>query len=248
MSWFLVPLWDLRPDIISCRNIAVWNLWSSVRRPLWREDGSPICSVITQWSESLITRNHTLLSRLRLPPPTWLKVEDTLRLIVSQSVCLGIEYPCGTCDQILLPVGMLLSEILQSCICEAPSLTRGRVCNLQCNHSMVQIAQNPQPYFTVSSETPPTWRARFPYLYPPGTGWPSYTPGHWVPFMSSLTIPFMLKQLYTRNTKHRHSNHNSSLLIQLPFMVFAPSFTGLTCLSYIHFTTFTWTSTDAWHF
>jgi hypothetical protein len=29
----------------------------------------------------------------------------------SQSVCLGIEYPCKTCDQILLPVGMLLSEI-----------------------------------------------------------------------------------------------------------------------------------------
>jgi hypothetical protein len=28
-----------------------------------------------------------------------------------QSVCLGIEYPCGTCDQILFPVGMLLSEI-----------------------------------------------------------------------------------------------------------------------------------------
>jgi hypothetical protein len=29
----------------------------------------------------------------------------------SQSVCLGIEHPCGTWDQILLPVGMLLSEI-----------------------------------------------------------------------------------------------------------------------------------------
>jgi hypothetical protein len=25
-------------------------------------------------------------------------------------------------------------------------------------------------------ETPPTWKARFPYLYPPGTGWPIYTP------------------------------------------------------------------------
>jgi hypothetical protein len=37
--------------------------------------------------------------------------EVTLRLMFSQSVCLGIEHPCGTCDQILLPVGMLLSEI-----------------------------------------------------------------------------------------------------------------------------------------
>jgi hypothetical protein len=58
----------------------------------------------------------------------------------------------------------------------APSLTRGRVWNLQCNHSIVRVAQNPKPYFTVSSETPPTWGARFPYLYPPGPEWPTYTP------------------------------------------------------------------------
>jgi hypothetical protein len=40
-------------------------------------------------------------------------VEVTLRLTVSQSVCLGIEYPYETFDQILqvLPAGMLLSEI-----------------------------------------------------------------------------------------------------------------------------------------
>jgi hypothetical protein len=29
------------------------------------------------------------------------EVEVTLRLTVSQSVCLGIEHPCGTCDRIL---------------------------------------------------------------------------------------------------------------------------------------------------
>jgi hypothetical protein len=29
-------------------------------------------------------------------------------------------------------------------------------------------------YFIASFETPPTWRARFPYLFPPGTGRPSY--------------------------------------------------------------------------
>jgi hypothetical protein len=29
----------------------------------------------------------------------------TLRLTVSQSICLGIEHPCGTCDQILLVQG-----------------------------------------------------------------------------------------------------------------------------------------------
>jgi hypothetical protein len=41
----------------------------SIGRSLWREDGSAICSVITQWSESLRTWNHTLLSHLRLPQP-----------------------------------------------------------------------------------------------------------------------------------------------------------------------------------
>jgi hypothetical protein len=40
-----------------------------------------------------------------------IEVEVTLRLTVGHSVCLGIEHPCGSCDQILLPVGMLLFEI-----------------------------------------------------------------------------------------------------------------------------------------
>jgi hypothetical protein len=68
MFWYRAALWDLRPAITSCRNVAVWNL--------------------------------------------------------------------------------------RSCICGAPSLTTGRVCNLQCNHSMVRAAQSPKPYFTVSFKTP----------------------------------------------------------------------------------------------
>jgi hypothetical protein len=83
----------------------------SVGRPLWREDGSAVCSVITQWSESRRTRNHTLLSHLRLSQPRGkVEVEATLRLTVSQSVCLGNEHPCGTCDQILLSVRRLFFE------------------------------------------------------------------------------------------------------------------------------------------
>jgi hypothetical protein len=43
------------------------------------------------------------------------KVADEMRrgyfATDGKSVCLGIEHPCGTCDQILLPVGMLLYEI-----------------------------------------------------------------------------------------------------------------------------------------
>jgi hypothetical protein len=41
----------------------------SLDRPVWREGGSAVCSVITQWSESLRTRNHILLSHLRFRKP-----------------------------------------------------------------------------------------------------------------------------------------------------------------------------------
>jgi hypothetical protein len=41
----------------------------SVGRPFWREDGTAVCSAITQWSESPRTRNHTLLSHLKLSQP-----------------------------------------------------------------------------------------------------------------------------------------------------------------------------------
>jgi hypothetical protein len=53
--------------------VLIFFLWQffliHVRRPPWREDGSAVCSAITQWSESRITCNHTLLSHLRLPQP-----------------------------------------------------------------------------------------------------------------------------------------------------------------------------------
>jgi hypothetical protein len=76
---------------------------------------------------------------------------------------------------------------LRPCCFVAPFLTRGWVCNLLYNCFWAEVPQNSRPYFTVSSETPLTWRARFPHLYSPGTGWPSYTPGHWVRFLSLLT-------------------------------------------------------------
>jgi hypothetical protein len=38
--------------------------------------------------------------------------------------------------------------------------------------------------YSLRFETPPTWRARSLYLYPPGIGWPSYTPRHWIPVLS----------------------------------------------------------------
>jgi hypothetical protein len=42
-------------------------------------------------------------------------------------------------------------------------------------------------FHCLRSEAPPTWRATSPYLYPPGTGWPGYTPRRWVPVSSPPT-------------------------------------------------------------
>jgi hypothetical protein len=64
------------------------------------------------------------------------------------------------------------------------SLMRALVCSLQWNCSMVCHAWP----ITISSETPPTWKTMSPYLYSPGTWCPSYTPRHWVPFLSPVTF------------------------------------------------------------
>jgi hypothetical protein len=63
------------------------------------------------------------------------KVKVTLRLTtVSQSVCLGVEPNLR-----LLTRDFLFSKLL-SCLCGAPSLTRGRVCHLSvfCQYSLKQ--------------------------------------------------------------------------------------------------------------
>jgi hypothetical protein len=71
MSWYrahsrtcdqiLLPVWRLLSE--SCCLVHVGLL-------LWREDGSAVCSVITQWFESRRTRTRILLShQVRLTQP-----------------------------------------------------------------------------------------------------------------------------------------------------------------------------------
>jgi hypothetical protein len=122
------------------------------------------------------------------------EVEVKLRATVSQSVRLGVRHPSGTSNQFVFLLEIFFIQ-LRVCYFVAPSLTRGRVCNLLYNcfwtlpeHSL--LSRSPTELttiFTVSYETPPTWGARSPYLYPPGTRWPRYTPWHLVPFLSPLT-------------------------------------------------------------
>jgi hypothetical protein len=103
-------------------------------------------------------------------------------------------HPSGTRDQFFFLLESFFRQ-LRVCYFVAPSLTRRRVCKLLYNcfwtlpeQSLLgRVPQNSRPYFIVSFAAPPTWRARFPYLYPSGTGWPSYSLGHWIPFLSPLT-------------------------------------------------------------
>jgi hypothetical protein len=64
------PCWTCNQILLPVR-MLLSEIWGpvSVGHPLWRDDGSAICSVNTQWSESRRTRYHTLLSLLRLPQP-----------------------------------------------------------------------------------------------------------------------------------------------------------------------------------
>jgi hypothetical protein len=81
----------------------------SVERPLWREDGSTICSAITQWSESHRTRNHTWLSHLRLP-----NLEGQVPVFISPRNRVAQLYPraldslyVASCDSQGYGVGIL---------------------------------------------------------------------------------------------------------------------------------------------
>jgi hypothetical protein len=56
-------------------------------------------------------------------------------------------------------------------------------------------------FYCLRFETPPNWRARFPYLYALGTGWPSYTSRQWVPFSSPPTTRRATVELFEPASK-----------------------------------------------
>jgi hypothetical protein len=63
-------------------------------------------------------------------------------------------------------------------------------------------------FYCLRFMAPPTWRARSPYLFPPGTLWPSYTPG-WAPFLSlpttCMTTVEVFEPTFTQGTKSQKS-------------------------------------------
>jgi hypothetical protein len=57
------------------------------------------------------------------------EVEVNLRPTVSRPVCLGVRHPSGTSDQFFFLLEIFFRQ-LRVCYFVAPSLARGRVCNL----------------------------------------------------------------------------------------------------------------------
>jgi hypothetical protein len=91
----------------------------------------------------------------------------------SQSVCMYVwrllPESCG-----LVSVGRPLWWEAGSAVCSA--ITQWSKLHRTRNHNLLSHLWLPQP----GGQGSPTY-------IPPGTGWPSYSPGHWVPFTSPLT-------------------------------------------------------------
>jgi hypothetical protein len=87
---------------------------------------------------------------------------------------LGVRRPSGTRHQFYFLLEIFFRQ-LRVCNFVAPSLTRGRICNLlyncsgpcQTSHFWIEVPQNSRPYFTVSSETPPTCEGQVPIFISP---------------------------------------------------------------------------------
>jgi hypothetical protein len=94
----------------------------------------------------------------------------TLQLTVSQSVCLGVESNLGllTRDIFFSLKVTVLSYLWRPLWREVGSVICQSFVILVCSSISMYIQ------FTLCV----THRAMFPYLYPPGTGCPSFTPGH----------------------------------------------------------------------
>jgi hypothetical protein len=119
----------------------------------------------------------------------WLRVTVTLRLAVyRQSVRLG-DKPLETHGTVILFSNWTLAvivlmwhwgedgSVVYNCCWSSPAQSFSGQ-----SHAGLMTT-----FYSLRFETPPTWRARSPYLYPPGTGCPNYTPRHWVPFSSPPT-------------------------------------------------------------
>jgi hypothetical protein len=92
------------------------------------------------------------------------------------------------------------------------SLTRGWVCCLQLLLALTSAvilrseSRRTHDHILLSYiRVSPNLEASSPYLYPPGTGWPSHIPRHWAPFPSPFTTRMATVEVFDPATPWRAS-------------------------------------------
>jgi hypothetical protein len=168
-SWVKVP-----------QNSQPYFTVSSETPPTWSARSSYFYPPGTGWPSYTSGQSVDCLSELdvNLQLTVWQSVlVSGTHLEPSTNFSFSLKFPSDSCGFIIVwrPLwwegGSIICCTIASGLCKS-------------SHSWVEVPQTSRQYFTVSFETPPTWRARSPYLYPSETGWPSYTPGHWVDWLS----------------------------------------------------------------
>jgi hypothetical protein len=149
--------------------------------PLFPGSRPRMLAAISHQPPALLTAVSSLFRSMR--------VRVTLRLAVyRQSIHFGAD-PFETHGQIFFQ--------LNTCG-HSPyitySLPRGWVCRLQLLLVLAsaiilgpESRRTPDHILLSQIRDFPNLESRSPYLYQPGTGWLSYTPGQWVPFSSPFT-------------------------------------------------------------
>jgi hypothetical protein len=117
------------------------------------------------------------------------KSKVMLRPTVSRPICLVVKYPSGTYYQIFITARQCgFVDVRRDLWRENGSAVHNRRCS-----SPAQSFLGPSPTRLVTTfcclrfKTPPNWRTRSLYSYPPGRMWPGYTLRHWVPLSSPPT-------------------------------------------------------------
>jgi hypothetical protein len=123
------------------------------------------------------------------------EIKVNLRPTVSRPVCLGVRYPSGTRDQFFFLLVIFFRQ-LRVCYFVAPSLTRGRFCNLlyNCFWSLPEqslFGRSPAEltaifYCLISYSS--NLEGQVPVFISPRNRMAQLYLGHWVPFWSPLTI------------------------------------------------------------
>jgi hypothetical protein len=139
-----------------------------------------------------------------------LGIRVTLRVAVYR---LGVK-PLETPDQHFFQLNTCSHSLYVT-----SSLTRGWVRRLPLLVAQSFSGSSPAGlmtmFYSLRFETPPTWRIRSPYLYPLGTGWPSYTPRHRIPFSVASyggdIQPRCVSELLVVVVLFRHGPHRKRL-------------------------------------